>query len=147
VQACAGLRGMAWQSRDHAGLFRPVGDHVPVDHRLGRPVGVVWQRLCRSEGWEFGGDPVALAELKSRPENWKSHGLWNSGSVGLWGRAWCAALTVLLANHGMEMPSTSQGFRVLVLYLSQCVSIVSAKSLAHVVCGCVPVAILVLPLF
>jgi uncharacterized protein YceK len=81
--------------------------------------------------------------------------LWSRASTGLWGGAWNASSAVLLVNHDVEKPSTSYGFRVLkfqlslVLYLSQCVSNISAKSLvhgAHVVCGCVLVTILDLPL-
>jgi hypothetical protein len=65
--------------------------------------GLVLQRSCGSEGWEFGG---ALAGLRSRPKDWRSHSLWSRGSAGLWGGAWHAALAVLLVNR-MEKTSTS----------------------------------------
>jgi hypothetical protein len=69
--------------------------------------GMVWQRSYGSDGWEFGGDRAALARLRSRPEDRRSHGLWSSSSVSLWGRAWCAVPAVLLVTHGVEKPSMS----------------------------------------
>jgi hypothetical protein len=45
------------------------------------------------------------AGLRSGPEDQRSHSLWSSGSMGLWGEAWQAVLAVLLVNHGVEKPS------------------------------------------
>jgi hypothetical protein len=61
---------------------------------------LTWQAL----GTRSGGD---RAGLRSGPEDQRSHGLQSTSSSGLWGRAWCAALAILLVYHGMEKPSTS----------------------------------------
>jgi hypothetical protein len=43
------------------------------------------------------------------PEDQRSHEIRSSGSAGLWGRAWCAALAVLLVYGGIEKTSTARG--------------------------------------
>jgi hypothetical protein len=42
ITGLAGLRGIAQQSRDHAGLCRPEG-HGPMEWRSCRPEGMAWQ--------------------------------------------------------------------------------------------------------
>jgi hypothetical protein len=101
LQACAGLRGMAWGR-----------SCVPVDIRPHRPEGNSPVRSCMPEGWDFGRDLVslwimALAGLRSRLEDQRSHCLWSSWSSGLWAGAWRAALAVLLLNHDVEKTSMS----------------------------------------
>jgi hypothetical protein len=103
VWACADLRSM--------GLVEQRSCRT-VDRQPGRPRDMVQQRWCRPEGWESEGDLVglwstALVELRSGPQDQRSHGLWSSRSSSLWGRAGHAALAVLSVNHGMEKPSTN----------------------------------------
>jgi hypothetical protein len=92
---------------------------------------LVWQVL----GARFGGDFAGLwggslgeqdtGGAEEQGQESRFHGLQSSGSVDLWGGAWCVALAVLFLNRGVEKPSMSYGFRVLifqfslVLYFSQ----------------------------
>jgi hypothetical protein len=50
---------------------------------------------------------LALVGLGAGPENQRSDGMQSSGSAGLWGRAWCAVLAILLVYRGLESPFTS----------------------------------------
>jgi hypothetical protein len=92
---------------------------------------LAWQAL----GAQSGGDHMGLrggslgecrpGGAKEGPKDQTSHGLWSSDSAGLWGGAWHAGPAILLVYCGVEKPSRSSGFRVLmfqlsvVLYLSQ----------------------------
>jgi hypothetical protein len=69
---------------------------------------LVWQRLCRSEEWEFG---VALPWWGWRAglEDQRSHGLQSRGSMGLWGMAWHAAPAILLVYRDMECLPWARG--------------------------------------
>jgi hypothetical protein len=105
-------------------------------------------------GWEFGVAQPWQGKGARLKEDQRSYGIWSSGSTSLWGRAFCAALAILLVYGGMERSSMSWGFRVLmfqislVLNLCQAVSSFLSKSLDHggqKVCGYVPITILDLP--
>jgi hypothetical protein len=59
IEACSGLR--VWPGGDHECLWiTGLAGLKGVDRQSGdppglcRPEGLIWQRLCESEGWEFG---------------------------------------------------------------------------------------------
>jgi hypothetical protein len=142
IAGLAGLRAAGQQSGDLAGLCRPER-HSPVE------IVQVWGVRV----WGI----MALAGLRSGSKDLRSHALQSNGSVGLWGRAWCAAPAILLVYCGLEKPSIELGgsecwcYSFLWCFTSaKYVSSLSAKSLVHgaqEVCGCVPVAILDLSVF
>jgi hypothetical protein len=115
------LWGCSQQSRDHAVLgsvarrdWAPAGLYRPSGVGLAEIVNVcgslalrlIPQRSCGSEEWEF---RVAQPWWGRRagPEDRRSHGVWSSSYMGLWGRAWRAAPAILLVYGGVQRPPRS----------------------------------------
>jgi hypothetical protein len=71
------------------------------------PLGLIPQRSCSSEGWEF----EVVQPWRGRgsgPEDWRSHGgMCSSSSADLWSGTQCAAPAILVVYGGVERAPTS----------------------------------------
>jgi hypothetical protein len=144
VQACAGMKGMAWRRCECLSIASLAGLRVAA-----------WQRSCGSEGWGFGrmwswwgwevglriGDPMACRAVAP----------WAYG-VGL-GMLHLLVFQYIMARRSLPRARGSECWcfsSPLCFTSAKGVSSLSAKSLVHraqEVCSCVPVAISDPPLF